>query len=376
MGSLAEELGAALDGADVQGGEGSTDAVTEVSTGEIVGDTGVQDDLGSARDDHGRFTGKQEDTDKTSQPADKAQEQAQTQTQTQANDQEQTGPAVTPPATWSAPAKALFASLPEVARKEIAKREQDYARGIQQYAEAAKGYQSMMREIQPYEAMLRSEGSNPERAIASLFKTAYILRTASPQQKGELIMQVAKQYGADLTTYFGQDEPQPGQQDLSQVQQMVHQLVSPVLQKVQSWEQSQMTAQQRQEQQMEQEVSGQIEAFQNATNEDGSPKHLYYENVRGLMSAYFAAGQAKTLEQAYDMACWATPEVRAALQADMQRSADAQRLEEAKQKAAEAKKSGFNVSGQGAVGIAGQSKNSLRDELAAQLDAATGGQRF
>ena len=127
---------------------------------------------------------------------------------------------------------------------------------------------------------------------------------------------------------------------------------------------------------MEQEISSQITAFQSATNEDGSPKHLYFENVRPLMSAFFANGQAKDLEQAYDMACFANPEVRAALQADMQRSADAQRLEEAKRKTGQAKSASFNPTGQGGIGIAGATQSSLRDELAAQIDAATGGGRF
>lgn len=186
-------------------------------------------------------------------------------------------------------------------------------------------------------------------------------------------MQVAQQYGADLSPYFTRQEQE--QQDLTQVQQMVQQLVAPHIQKIQQWEHSQEAAQQRQAQQMEQEITGQIEAFRDATNEDGTPAHLYFDNVRGLMSAYFSNGQAKTLEQAYEMACWANPEVRAALQAEQQRAAEAQRLGEAQRKARGAKQSGFDVTGQGGVGIAGANQTSLRDELSSQLEAAMGGYR-
>lgn len=288
---------------------------------------------------------------------------------------------VTPPATWSASGKAVFASLPEAARKEIAKREQDYARGIQQHAEAAKGYQNLMREFQPYEAMIRSENGSPEGAIRELLKTAYALRTGSPQDRGQLVMQIAHQFGADITPFTGQQahqEQSAGQQDyLPQVQSMVQQLVAPHLQRIQSWEQQQATAQQQQAQQQEQAITSQIEAFQNATAEDGvSPKHVYFENVRGLMSAYFSSGQAQSLDQAYEMACWANPEVRAAMQSDMQRTAEAHRLEEVKRKAAIAKNASFNVSGQGGTGIAGATQSSLRDELASQLDSAMGGARL
>lgn len=367
MGSLQEELSAALDGAELP-------ATEAASTEPVAIDTPAEATVDTGRDEQGRFkaatdpAAPESSPQKTEQAASPATEPGAAGPSTDGE-----GKPVTPPSTWSAAAKAIYATLPEVARREIAKREQDYSRGIQQHAEKAKIADTLMREIQPYEAMLRAEGSTPDRAIASLLRSAYVLRTASPQQKGELIMQIAQQYGADLSQLSGQRaQPEGQQQDLTQVQQMVQQLVAPHLQRIQSWEQQQTQAQQQQEWQMEQEIQGQIGAFQSATNEDGSPKHLYFENVRGLMSAYFANGQAKDLEQAYEMACWANPEVRAALIADQQSKAEAQRLEEAKRKAGNARAAGFNVSGQGGIGIAGATQSSLRDELAAQLDGAMG----
>lgn len=365
MGTLAEELSNAIDGVELPSGEEApvVEAAPEIEQTEVTPSI--------TRDERGRFAGKaetpQEVAPETQQPA------------TPPIDTRQaTEPApdvramVTPPATWSAPAKAIFKDLPDVARKEIAKREADYARGIQQHAEYAKGYERMIREFQPYEAMLRAENTTPEAAIRELMKTSYILRTANPQQKAQLIMQVAHQFGADLSPYFAPQEQTAGQQDLSQVQQLVQQMVSPALQKIQAWEQGQLSRQEQERMQLEQNAVSQVQAFQSATNEDGSPKHLYFENVKGIMAAYFANGQAQDLEQAYDMACWAVPEVRAALQAEQQRSAETQRLEEAKRKAAQAKSSGFNVSGQGGIGIASAPKTSLRDELAEQLGAAMG----
>jgi len=369
--SLAEELGAALDGVELPAGGEQADAAVDTGAVESAPvDTG--------RDDQGRFKATETaeaapaavDPNAPAVPADPA---AVVDPQAQADARA----AAAPPATWSAGAKAIYASLPEVARKEIAKRETDYARGIQQHAEAAKGYQTMMAEFQPYEAMIRGEGGTPQGAIRDLLQTAYRLRTGTPQSKGQLVMQIAQQFGADLTQFQGQAGEQPeAQQNMPQLQQMVQQLVAPHLQRIQSWEQQQTQAQQQQEQQMEHEIQGQIAAFQSATNEDGSPKHLYFENVRPLMSAFFANGQAKDLEQAYDMACFANPEVRAALIADQHRAADAQRLEEAKRKAGSARNASFNPTGQGGVGIAGATQSSLRDELSAQIDAATGGGRF
>lgn len=382
--SLAEELSNAIDGAELAaGGESSPggDASGSTESAAPGGETGQES---ADRDAQGRFVSKQgeagEQSGATQSAAQSDPNAAQGAQPAQAPGSEshsaEARSLVTPPATWSASAKAIYAQLPEAARREIVKRELDFARGIQQHAEKARGYDTLMAQVQPYEAMIRSENSTPDRAIASLLQSAYVLRTAPPQQKAQLIMQIAQQYGADLSPYFSQQaEQSAGQQDLSSVQQMVHQLVAPHIQKIQQWEMSQAEDKRRRDQQMDQEIQSQVMAFQSATNEDGSPKHLYFENVRGLMGAYYFNGQAESLDQAYEMACWAHPEVRAALQSEQQRSVEAQRLGEAQRRAREAKQSGFDVSGQGGVGIAGANQTSLRDELSQQLDAAMSGQR-
>jgi len=89
--------------------------------------------------------------------------------------------------------------------------------------------------------------------------------------------------------------------------------------------------------------------------------------VRGTMSALIANGEATSLEQAYEMACYANNEVRASLIAQQQSEAEAKRLDEAKRKAAESKRASFDVSGQGGVGIADTSKLSIADELRSHL---------
>ena len=51
----------------------------------------------------------------------------------------------------------------------------------------------------PPSAMIASEGANPQQAIAALLNTAYQLRTATPEQKTQLILNLARQYGANLS---------------------------------------------------------------------------------------------------------------------------------------------------------------------------------
>lgn len=285
---------------------------------------------------------------------------------------------IKPPAAWTVAAKALFRELPEAARKEILKRETDYAKGIQQHAEAAKGYDRLMNEIRPYDAMIRSVNSTPEGMIRDLLKTSYMLRTGTPQERGSLIMQLVQSFGADISPFLGNtgynnDEADSNQQVQQQIQQQVNQLVSPYVERMKAFEQQQTSMLGQQENQALNETKSQIEAFQNATAEDGSPKHMYFENVRNTMATMIRNGDAQNLEQAYEMACWANPEVRAALIASQQKAAEAQRLEEAKRKAKDAKKSSFNVDGQGGTGLSGSEKLSLRDELEQRFNAASGG---
>lgn len=366
--SIAEALSSAMEQAE-----------NEVPTGEAAeqepqpaaaeaapesGDTG--------RDEKGRFTAKES----APEPAQAAQPPVVSSPTAQLVAAPNDGPAMTPPTTWSAGAKAIFSQLPETARREIAKREQDYARGIQQHAEKAKGFDSLMGEFQPYEAMLRAEGGTPQGAIRDLMRTAYMLRTGTPQERGRVVAMIAERFGADLSPYLGQAQQQEQGQVPADLQATVQQLLSPYISKIQQWEQGQATAQQRADQQVRDEALAAIEAFRTATNEDGSPKYLYFENVKGLMAAYFSNGQADTMEKAYDMACWANPEVRAALQADVQRTAEANALAKAQRKAQDAGKAGFNVQGQGGVGVAGATTTSLRDSLSAQFDAAVGGARI
>lgn len=277
-----------------------------------------------------------------------------------------------PPATWSAMAKAEFAKLPDVVRSEIAKREADFSRGIQQYAEKAKVADRYNAEFQPYEPMFRSLNATPEQFMRDALNTEYKLRTITPQEKTQLLLKYAQHYGADLSIIpqlLGtQPQAEGGQPDIeAMVRQSVQQLVNPLAQRVQTWEQQSVQASQRQQQALEQEVEGQIEAFQNAVDESGQPKHLFFENVRGTMSALIERGEATSLEQAYEMACYANNEVRASLIAQEQSKAEAKRLDEAKRKAAEAKRASFDVSGQGGVGIADTSKLSIADEIRAQL---------
>ena len=270
-----------------------------------------------------------------------------------------------PPSTWSPLAKAEWAALPEAVRKDVKKREGDMIRGLEQYRQQARIGEEISAEMRPYEAIIRAEGGTPQTVVRSLLNTAYQLRSGTPQQRGALILQLAQQYGADLSPLFAPGAAAPQAPALAQmVDQMIQPRLAPLMETLNQYQ----TAEQQRQAAEQQQMLSHVEAFRTATDEQGHPRHAYFDNVRGIIASFLAEGHAQNLEQAYEMACNAHPEVSAARAAEQRTRDQAQQLEEAKRKAAEARRAGFNVTGQGGVGIADPSKLSLRDELATRLE--------
>lgn len=63
-------------------------------------------------------------------------------------------------------------------------------------------------------------------------------------------------------------------------------------------------------------VKGEFDAFINAKDEAGNPKHGYYEDVKQEMITLLQAGLAKNFEDAYDKAIWQVESVREKILAD------------------------------------------------------------
>src|ERR1700676_4333377 len=135
---------------------------------------------GKPRDEAGKFK-----ADTVSAPADPA-------LQTEA---------VAAPNTWKKEAAAHFAALPAEVRTEIAKREADFHKGIEQYRQAATFAQTMEKAITPYAATLQSLGITPDKAVAELMASDHRLRYGRPDEKLATIRGLAQHYGVDLSQF-------------------------------------------------------------------------------------------------------------------------------------------------------------------------------
>ena len=102
------------------------------------------------------------------------------------------------PTTWTAKAKSKWGELDPEIKAEIRKREDDAMRGLTNYKEKAEFGERMDKTLSPYLAFLKSKNLKPEQAIEDSLNLAYSLTTASPKERGVILMNLAEMYQADM----------------------------------------------------------------------------------------------------------------------------------------------------------------------------------
>lgn len=251
---------------------------------------------------------------------------------------------VEPPKSWTAAAKAKFAALDPDIQKEVLKREGDVEKGFSEYADDRKYAQSLKSVIDPYMAIITAEGGTPATAVHDLLNTAYQLRTGNPQQKAWLIQSIIKQYGVDMSLASQGDEEQ---------------YIDPVLAETQN-----------KVKHLEGEISRQRTDAANKAISDfkSKPENVHFDALQGKMADLITAGQAKTLEDAYEQAKWLVPEVRAKILAEEKAKEEAARIEEQKKLAKEARKAaGTQLNSKAAVAVESKAAT-MRETLEGAYD--------
>ena len=259
------------------------------------------------------------------------------------------------PQSWKPEIKASFDTLSPEIQDEIIRRETDYNKGIQKYAESARYADTVKPVFDKWTPYLSQLQVQPGEAFDRLIQAEYTLRHGSPDQKQQAFSKLASDYGIDLGMQPQQSNVDPNvQHALSRVQQLEQQLMN---------QQYQQKQEQERKQQAEQaSLMTLIEEF------SSKPDHPHFETVRDDMSRMLQSGYAETLDDAYDKAVWARPDIRSTLLKDQ----EAKRINEQANvaKTAKAKAVGLKGSPSGAaVPIAGAS---IRDDIMAAFETAGG----
>ena len=210
----------------------------------------------------------------------------------------------TPPAGLPPAAREVWADVPAAVKQAIAKREEDFSRGIQMYSAGAKRADEMDRVLQPYQQFFAINGNNPPAVIKDVLSTAATLQMGSPQQKAQAAANLVKQFGVDIGMLDSVLVGQQPQEDPNQhFQQLLDQRLGPMQQQLQGY-------QQREQQYRQQEtdaIRGELQTFA------AGPQNEFYADVRSEMADILdlAANRGVTvsLADAYHKACLLHPEI-------------------------------------------------------------------
>lgn len=253
----------------------------------------------------------------------------------------------TPPKTWRKEASAVWASLPSEAKSEILKREEDIFKGIESYKADATMGKSIKSVIAPYEGIFRQLRIDPIAQVGSLLRTHHNLATGTPEVKRAILLDIAKQCGADL----GQSEGEPPYIDPAvKLLQTELNTVKSQLSVAERTRQSELAAANKR----------QVDSFA------ADPKNVYFNEVAATMANLLNRGIVGTLQDAYDQAIWLTPTVRAKEVAKAHTTAATSATTAAKAQVAKAKAAtAANVRTSAKSGSAATPLGSLDDTLAA-----------
>jgi len=267
------------------------------------------------------------------------------------------------PAGWKPSVREHWEGLPDDVKQEVVKREREIDEKLRETAQARQFAQAVNQTIQPYQHFIKAEGGNPISAIDNLFSTAAMLRTGNAEQVANLVAQITNQFGIHR---FGKQSfiqtldrslagvaPKEDTPEIAALKQQYEQELTPLRQMREQFQQQQHY----QQQQAQQATQAELQQFASQAE--------FMEDVRAdmadLLDLAAQKGQSMTLQEAYDRACWANPEIRTVL-TKRQQAEQAQQVNETTQKA---KRAAVSVHGSAppAHTQAPAGTGSIRDDL-------------
>jgi hypothetical protein len=256
------------------------------------------------RDERGRFAAKDQldNSDKVVQDVDNQPEVREPET------------AIPPPHSLKAAVKANWSKYPPEVREEFVRLEQSVQAGKTEWASKAERLNRFDSLISPIKERLALSGVDEGTYVGRLIAADNLL-TRDPVAG---LAQIAQMYGVDLAQVGLQ--PQRAEQ---------HPVIAQLTEKLSTLEQQLQQRTQADEQERLSEARREIEAFK--------AQNIYFEDVKGTIKALLETGQASDLQDAYDKATWANPEIRALIlkaerekeQASQQKAQHAQRARSA-----------------------------------------------
>lgn len=259
-------------------------------------------------------------------------------------------PTVEAPSDWPEDWQSKFATVESDEQRQLLidqykSFQADYTRKTQEIAEVRKA-------IEPMKEQLDLRGISEGQYIRQLAAADKYLS----EKPIEAMQHLMQNYGISAEQIVGKSEDDYSDPEVSKLQQEIKDLKQHLQQQTQ-----------QQQQASEEQVNQQVTQFATETDENGHLKHPDFDHLKPAMAGLIQSGHAKDLEDAYEQAKWADPQIREKLLAEQTRQATQQTEKQRKEKAQKAKQASTPAS-TGTTGEAKEEPKDLRTELESMFD--------
>ena len=252
-----------------------------------------------------------------------------------------------PPASWKKDYHDAWQTADDRLKEYAWQREEQMKAGVQPLMEKARLADQFQEVLNPYMDTIRGLNIEPTQAVKALMEADHALRFSDPQQKQQLFMRLAQQYGVTLG---GELQQQPFDPNISALQQELNRVRGEVM----SWKE-------QQEQVQNQSLLGEINSF--------AMKAEHFEEARPTMISLLQSGVAATLEEAYEKAIRLDDNLYQQVQQSRQAQAETQQKVVANQAAKKARAAAVSVRSAAPGATTATKAQDRRSMLAEQFDS-------
>jgi len=207
-----------------------------------------------------------------------------------------------PPSAWTPASKAQWNTIPQPIREEIIRREEATAAGIQKLQQQYEPAAIALQELAPYEQYVNHIGAEPVSYLHEVIQAEQTLRLGNPAQKLSLLLAMGDQYGIPLRSAVDKALEGKLNETLQKAHQM-HKTPAPLP--------PQIRQQLSELNELKQWREGLESGAAKTELEEFAKDHPLLPQVSERMAQLLDAGVCKEYQEAYDIAVWQNPTLRA-----------------------------------------------------------------
>jgi hypothetical protein len=273
------------------------------------------------------------------------------------------------PVGWSPKEREQWSKVPRELQERISAREREMVDSMAGTKEARQAYEQINQVAQSFGPVLAADGySNPVEAMQAAFGSMAAMRMGTPEQKAQEVARIIQQYGIDINALdqvLVGNAPEGGYQQADPQQASMERMLEQKLAPMQEFMQTVGNIQSQQQNAGRQQAADGVKEFAKSAEFIADVR----EDMADIIDLSAKRGVKLTLQQAYDRAVQAHPEISQVLTERARNEA----ITGGKSLIASKRNAASSISGRQTGTGGGPSSLSMRDEIAAAFDEAASG---